>query len=118
MRIPPLRVFGAAVAVLAAAPLFPACRSTGKAAVADFAAERIYQEDRYERACVEVVGPREGCRKMQALLQQLERTDPADKTKKLGLIPVANQVQMVGGQLPDQEREELEGIFRVLRSLP
>lgn len=76
-----------------------------KATVADFAAARLYHEDRYERLCSDVVGPK-SCADMQGLLQLWKR-----------LNDVANQVQVLG-DLPPEEKAELRTVWKKVKALP
>lgn len=101
--------------------LLVSCASN-KAFVANQSAARIYQEDRYERLCVQQKGPGT-CKDMQGILNTLERHEPkgCDVTsptcKPVGLIPVANKVIQVGA-LPKQERAELKDLMSKLSKLP
>lgn len=78
-----------------------------KAVVADFAAERIYQVDRYERLCQKQPGKTPaGCAQMEELLNRWKDLDD-----------VAGRVQLTG-KLPTQERAELESLIKRVRELP
>lgn len=75
-----------------------------KSFLADAAAERIYRENAYERACVQVKGP-QSCTTAQAALNLLEHHDATGKP--VGLIPLANTVQQLG-KLPADEKAEIK----------
>jgi hypothetical protein len=81
--------------------------------VADAAAERIYQEDRYERACVKVKGPA-GCQELADALNLLEHHEAGTP---VGLIPVANRVQQLG-KVPPEEKKEIRAVMKRIRRLP
>lgn len=118
------RSIGVVALLTAAAPLFSACTTTGKAKVADYEAEYVYQQDRYERQCFKLGRADQRCHDMFQLLTELSHTTktPDGKggmtEKKEGLIPVSNYVQQIGGELPAQQRAEMDAIFKKLRSLP
>lgn len=92
-----------------------AFRQTDKAFVADREAARMYQENRFERACVQKKGP-DSCDTMKMILDQLSIHDPKTGTVS-GLLPLASAVEKVGA-LPAQERQELLALERQLARLP
>jgi hypothetical protein len=88
--------------------LFVGCaalRQSGKGFVADSAAERIWQEARYERVCVAVKGPA-ACAQMQAVLQAWKAENNT-----------ANEVQQLG-MLPAQEKNRINALRNCVRQLP
>ena len=88
--------------------------ASNKRFVADATTARMYHFDRYTRACVDTKGP-PTCKEMQLVLNGLLRDGPGGE--KVGLVPLANQVQQVG-EIPKMERVELKALIKRLEELP
>jgi hypothetical protein len=97
--------------VVAAAPLFLSGCSllkTDKAKVGDFLAARLWEEDRYERACVPVKPDVSfaRCEEMQRLLKDWKH-----------LNGVANAAQKLG-DLPPEAKKEIRTVWKKVSRLP
>lgn len=118
-RVAPFAEEIAAVIVMLALFATSGCTSD-KAFVADSDAARVYYENRYERKCVQVVGPADVCKKAQAALNELERHEPKGCDVKLptcvpvGLIPVANKAQKIG-KLPKDAKTEISDTLKLVK---
>lgn len=93
--------------------------TSGRVFVADASAERIYRKDKYDRECVQKVGP-PACAKVQANLNLLEHHEPPGCDTKspacvpVGLIPVANRVQQLG-KVPADEKKEIRDALKATK---
>ena len=76
-----------------------------KSFLADAVAERIYQEARYEKVCVQAQGPAT-CSAFQSALQELKTSNE-----------LALQVISVGA-LPPQQKAEIKKLLKRIESLP
>ncbi len=84
--------------------------------LADEAAAYTYHLDRYQSQCVRVKGPAD-CAAFQADLKKLEDVDPADKTKRVGLLPTADRVIHIG-KMPPEEKRAIKAAMKKVRQHP